>query len=148
MIDDEDERERDADEEEDPIELLDELMRQDGSALPPISPDGGFAPQPIAGEPAPIPEATVENMICMAGPCEHYIEMESWFPSGNVEGSPGYDARESVRYCDRLRSAHISLTDELVFKCSAWRPICTEEKAQREKDRGILVEFRAKGQNA
>lgn len=142
---DEEDRPRDTEEEEDPVELLDALMSADSAPLPPMAPDGGFMPSPM-GEPASIPEATPETMICMAGPCRHYVEQSAWFPSGNVEGSPGYNARETVRYCDRLRSAHISLTDEIIFDCNAWIPLSPAETKERAKNRERLVQLRTKGE--
>lgn len=133
-----------SEDEEDPIELMESLLSSDGAGgpLPPMAPDGGFAPS-IAAEPAPIPEASIETSICLCGPCRHYIEMVSWFPSGNTEGSPGYDARELVRYCDRLRSAHISLSEELVFTCNAWDPIDEQEVEKRAKLQDKLTQIRA-----
>jgi hypothetical protein len=96
----------------------------------------------LMGEPAPIPEANIDTMICMAGPCRHYVSQIVWFPSGNTEGSPGYDAKEEVRYCDRLRSAHISLTDELVFQCNCWEPLSEEEIEKRKQYATRLIGIR------
>ena len=138
---DEDDENPDASEDEDPIELLDQLMAADPAPLPPVAPDGGFSPQ-IAGEPAPIPEATVQTCICMAGPCRWYMQLLTFFPSGNTEGSPGYDARQWVRYCDVLRSAHISLAEELVYECNRWEPISDVEKKRRAGAAKKLVQIR------
>ena len=122
---------KDDEEYEDP---LDAFLAEEPQALPPMSPDGGFMPQlPI--QPEPIPDATPENMICLRGPCRHYVEMTSLFQAGNTKGTLEHLPRQINRFCRAIPGDAIPLTDEVVRICSEWDPLTPADMLARSRRR-------------
>lgn len=114
---------------EEAIEILNKLM-ESKSSMPPVAPDGGFAPA-LLGEAESIPEATEVNFVCLRGPCRHYMQYMTWFPAGNTEGT----FSQITRYCCKLPTKHIDLTEELVRDCNQWDPYVELERQQLEDHR-------------
>jgi hypothetical protein len=103
------------------------------SPLPPIAPDGGFAPG--IPPPAPTPEATEDNMICLRGPCRHFHTMVTTAGEGNPEGWTDNledidgnivsisEPRMHHMLCWVQPGVEIELTGDCVFDCSRWEPL-------------------------
>jgi hypothetical protein len=124
----------DADERIDP---LDKLMAEDLDPVPPPAPGTDGLPFPTGMNflPEPIPEATPENLVCLRGPCRHYVEITTRFQSGNTKGTLDHVPRQINRYCNVLQSEHIDLTDEAVLDCSHWYPESEDLIQVRKKAR-------------
>lgn len=111
--------------EDDRVDPFDSLLEEEGQV-------GVFSPQGVLADPIgpedPIPEATEANMICLRGPCRHYVEITKRFKAGNR----GMDRqfRQATRFCNVLTSEWIDLTDEAVFDCSRWEPMTPAELTQ------------------
>ena len=121
------------------IEPLDAILS--APAQLPITPDGGIAPQGV-GMPEPIPEATLESMICLRGPCRHYHEMTSKFPAGNPTGTLNGLPDQINRSCTYVPGSCTDLVDECISACNNWDPVDLEYTEAREARR---VEWNAKG---
>lgn len=123
----------------DPLEALLEDVE-----IAPISPMGIFAPETnFAVE--PIPEANEENLVCLRGPCRHYLQIEQRFNHGNTIGTLHDRVVQINRYCLRHHST-IDLTDECVYACNEWDPIDLNEPQFYERDlrRKKYLETKAK----
>jgi hypothetical protein len=102
------------------VDPLDALLAEEIPPLPPQAPDGTFIPSPV--QPEPIPEATPETMVCLRGPCEHYVEIRSRFQHGNAVGTLEHEPVQINRFCKAIHGTDIDLTDELVHECNQWVP--------------------------
>lgn len=119
---------------EDLVDPLDALLSNVGPLnLPPIAPDGGFAPvAPLM--PEPIPAATPENFVCLRG-CRYYMETRMPAALGNTRGTFAQAPMQITRYCNRMPGYVVSLVDEVVSDCSEWHPYTAEELCLREAAR-------------
>lgn len=115
--------------------------------LPPIAPDGGFAPGPI-GLPPPVPAATPEQFICLRGPCRHYWQISTYIASGNPKetwgegglvdletGEPLREPRQISRSCRAQPGIEIELTEDCVYECNLWDPQTPRELVKIRKRR-------------
>lgn len=108
------------DDDEDQIDALDRLLREaDELPPPPVGMDGTFARMP---RPDPIPEASPRTMICLRGPCQHYVEIITRAQTMNARGTLPKAPRSTNRFCTVIPSGETDLTDELVEECSHWTP--------------------------
>lgn len=114
----------------DPLETF---LTTQNEPLPPMSPDGGFAPT-MNFQPEPIPEATLENFICLRGPCRHYFEARNPFPAGNAAGTFAAPPTQTTRYCKAM-TPPLDLTDEVMYECNTWHPLRSAEKFALEEAR-------------
>jgi hypothetical protein len=103
----------------DQLDPLDAMLAFEPGPLPPVAPDGGFAPQ-IAGPMEPIPDATIGNMLCFRN-CKHFVQITVPFPHGNAKGTFQRIPVLFTRYCT-ITPSPIDLTDEVVFDCTHWDP--------------------------
>lgn len=102
------------------IDPLDAILRGEPSPVP-LAPNGGFNPQlPLL--PERIPDATLENFVCLRGPCQYYMEMRMPAALGNTRGTFEKIPTQVNRFCHRMGGTYITLTDELVSACSEWDP--------------------------
>lgn len=85
--------------------------------------------------PEPIPAATPETMICLRGPCRHYMELTSLFQHGNTKNTLDHVPKQTNRFCRAIEGTDIDLTDELVFECSNWEPLLRAETLVRSARR-------------
>jgi len=118
----------------------------DLGGLPPIAPDGGFAPGPV-GMPPPVDAATPENFVCLRGPCRHYWQIETYMASGNpketwdpetglkdlVTGQPLRVPRQISRSCTAQPGTETHLTEDCVYECNRWDPMTARELRVRDK---------------
>jgi hypothetical protein len=108
---------------------------KDVEGLPPIpaAADGGPNMVGYVGDVDPIPAATPENFICLAGPCKHYMEVHSLadVETRGHNGPPKY----INRLCRALPGVEIDLTEDCVFSCSEWAPLLPEERLDIEERR-------------
>lgn len=128
----------DIDDPEDLVSPLDAVLRAPGVLG--AGPDGGLLPQGV-GMPEPIPEATVENMICLRGPCRYYHEMVSVFQAGNPKGTLEQPMLQTNRSCTYVPGSCTDLVDECVTDCNNWDPIdlaYTEKRNERRVDWNLL----------
>lgn len=105
---------------DDLVDPLDRLLAEDIPPAMPPGPGGLFAPAPI--QPEPIPEATPETMICLRGPCVHYVEIQTRFQAGNSKGTLDAVPVQKNRFCNVMAASEIDLTDEIVMDCNKWDP--------------------------
>lgn len=125
----------DDDELDDPLNRL--LADETDLAPTPIA--GGFVPvMPL--EPEPIPEATPETMICLRGPCRHYMELQSMFQHGNTKGTLDHVPKQQNRFCRAIEGTDIDLTDEVVYECTEWDPLLKAETLARKVRRDQWLE--------
>lgn len=101
------------------VDPLDRLLETEPAVVP-VAPDGGFAPT-IVDYPEPIPEATVQTMVCLRN-CRHYFETAVPFAAGNPKGTFKKLPVQTTRYCT-VTASPIDLTDENVFDCTRWDPL-------------------------
>lgn len=113
---------------------LESFRKLEVSPLPPLAPDGGFAPGPI-GLPPPLPPATPEHFVCLRGPCRHYWELVTEMPAGNPaetfgpdgltdqDGQPVQIPRQITRTCTAHVGTETDLTDDNVYACNRWDPL-------------------------
>lgn len=107
---------------------LNRLLAEDFDPGP--VPGPGFMPT-VGPMPEPIPPATPETMVCLRGPCKHYMELTSMFQHGNTKGTLEHVPKQTNRFCRAIDGTDIDLTDELVFDCSEWEPLLKAEKLVR-----------------
>lgn len=114
----------------------------------PVGPDGAPVLSPVGQGPA-LPAATPRNMICLRGPCLHYLETETFLASGNPKdtwdpehglkdpqtGLPVRMPRQVNRTCLVHPGTVVELTDENVYTCNRWDPIPPKELARLAKRR-------------
>ena len=120
----------DDDEFDDP---LNRLLADDFDPAP-IPHGPGFLPT-MGVVPEPIPPATPDTMVCLKGPCRHYMELQSMFQHGNSRGTLDDIPKQTNRFCRAIEGTDIDLTDELVFKCSEWDPLLRAETLIRDNRR-------------
>lgn len=124
------------------------------SPLPPIAPDGGFAPD-MVGNPEPIPEWTPENSICLRGPCTHYWHLVTMSEAGNPKGTwealGVSEPRQHNHTCLVHPGLETDLTENNVYGCSKWAPMSIGDrercKAVREAYFAEHPEHRAEEEN-
>ena len=113
--------------------------------LPPIAPDGGFAPGPV-GMPPGVDAATPANFMCLRGPCRHYWQIETFMASGNPKETWGPDGlkdpdtglplrvpRQISRSCVANPGHETELTEDCVYDCNRWDPLSPREVRGRDK---------------
>lgn len=128
--------------EDDRVDPFDAILEDEGQ-VGGFSPEGVFAGAEAVGPEDPIPEATAENMVCLRGPCRHYVEITKRFKAGNR----GMDRQftQATRFCNALTSEWIELTDEAVFDCNRWEPMSTEELVRIRTAREQFNKTQTKG---
>lgn len=104
---------------EDQVGALDRLLAEDISGGPMPGP-GGMVGEQL--RPEPIPEATPASMICLRGPCVHYLEIKSKFQAGNTKGTLKKAPVATNRFCMKILGTDIDMTDELPVDCNYWQP--------------------------
>lgn len=118
---------------------IDQYSHIEPGGLPPIAPDGGFAPGPI-GTPPAVDAATPQNFICLRGPCRHYWQIETFVASGNPSstwgegglvdpdtGKPLRVPRQLNRSCLAHSGTETELTEDCVYNCNRWDPLTPRE---------------------
>ena len=96
----------------------DKLQDEEPSPLP-IGPDGApTLAQPVLLD--KIPEATVDTLICLRGPCKHYVQLTTM--ADVVQGIADHTLKQIERFCAVIQGDAIDLTDQCVFDCSHWHP--------------------------
>ena len=109
---------------------LDSLLAEEIEPLP-VAPDNGFM-LTLPVQPAPIPAATKETMICLRD-CKYYLELTTRFNAGNTKGTLGFEPKQLNRFCRAIPGTEIDLTDELVSECTDWEPIPATELTRRTR---------------
>mgnify|MGYP001583113780 CR=1 FL=1 len=113
--------------------------------LPPIAPDGGFAPKPgPVGPPPPLPAATPDTFLCLRGPCRHHWELVTHLEAGNPaltwdpeiglkdeNGQPVAQPKQHSRTCLVQAGTETDLTEDVVYACSRWDPDVRASLADR-----------------
>lgn len=123
--------------------VLDPFKDVDPMPTPMAGPDGGPVMQGYLGPAEPIPAATPENFICLAGPCRYYIEIHSY---AEVETRGlSHTPRQINRLCRVMSGVELDLTDDCVFACSEWDPQDPKELAARDARRKTYKIGRKKG---
>lgn len=89
----------------------------------------------------PIPDASPDSMVCLRGPCEHYVQITQRLKHGNTEGTfaPGEEPALTTRFCGYFAADPIDLTDEVVWDCSEWCPRDPADVAERKRIRDAWV---------
>lgn len=121
------------DDDDDVNDPLNRLLADEVDFAPTPGPNG-FAPS-LPMVPEPIPPATPETMVCLRGPCKHYMELQSMFQHGNTKGTLEHVPKQTNRFCRAIEGTDIDLTDELVYNCSEWEPLLKAETLLRETRR-------------
>lgn len=107
------------------------LENWEPSPLPPIAPDGGFAPQGV-GNTAVIPDWTPENTMCLRGPCRHYWHLVTMTEAGNPEGTWEElgikEPQQHSHTCLVQLGIETDLGENCVFECSKWEPLTHVER--------------------
>jgi hypothetical protein len=119
-----------------PLEQYDNV---ESAPLPPIAPDGGFAPGAGVGMPSSAPPADPEHFVCLRGPCRHYWELVTYMGAGNPEDTWAElgirEPRQINRSCLAHSGTETELTENCVFACNLWDPLSPREARKREKRR-------------
>lgn len=117
----------------DDTDPLDSILKEEINPAPPgAQPGVPWVPMNIM--PEAIPEATPDTMICLRGPCTHYIEMISKFKHGNTPGTLAEgEGKQCNRFCKVIPGESVELTDELVTACTHWDPV--DPKSDESLDR-------------
>src|SRR6185436_8511362 len=123
------------------ISPMDTLLDTDFGALP-VGPEGSFIPATAVYESDPIPEATEENMVCLRGPCRHYLEMRPFFAAGNAKGTLDHHHVLVKRTCMVISGYEVDMTDEVMNECTGWDPLMPEELALKNSRRERYYQIR------
>ena len=122
--------------------------------LPAIAPDGGFAPQLPDLSPS-VPAANPDLFICLRGPCRHYMQIETFFASGNPKDTwddddglrdpetnePVRMPRQITRTCLVHPGTETELTDDIVYDCNRWSPMTSREVRRETKRRSKYLKL-------
>ncbi len=73
-------------------------------------------------QPEPLPEITEETLVCLRGPCRHYVEIKKRFDAGNTKGSLDHVPMQWLRFCKAIPGYTLELTDENIYDCNQWAP--------------------------
>jgi hypothetical protein len=131
---------------------IDQYKDVELGGLPPIAPDGGFAPGPV-GIPPSVDAATPDNFICLRGPCRHYWQMETFMASGNPKETWGPDGlkdergaplrvpRQLNRSCLAHPGTETELTEDCVYECNRWDPMTPREVRKLDKRRRVYLKL-------
>lgn len=104
------------------LDPFDALLDDDELVPAAIGPGGVFAPNLLQSE--PLPEATEDTLVCLRGPCRHYLEIHQRVDSGNTVDTPGMPEKGFVqinRYCT-YPATDIDLMDTCIYHCNTWDP--------------------------
>lgn len=123
------------------ITPMDTLFDTDFGPLP-IGPEGSFVPNTAVYESEPIPEANEENMVCLRGPCRHYLEMRPHFAAGNARDSLDHAHVLVKRTCMVITGYEVDMTDEVMKDCSGWDPLMPEDVFERNQRRERYTQLR------
>jgi hypothetical protein len=115
---------------------LDPFRDAESMPTPPVAPDGGPNMIGYLGVPDPIPPATPDQFICLAGPCRHYLEIHS-LADVETRGHNG-PPKHINRLCRVISGVEIDLTDDCVFSCSEWDPLVPGETRERDRRRAAF----------
>lgn len=100
----------------------------------PIAPDGGMVPGFALEPPAPLPELTPQNFVCLRGPCRHYWHLVTDVDMENPEST--WDAlgiskpRQHHHTCLVNPGTESNLNGDHVHECSKWDPFAIHELVQ------------------
>lgn len=107
----------------------------------PLGPDGRPDGSAGIGAPTPIPPATVDNFVCLRGPCRYYWELVTHVETGNPaetwEALGLEPPRQINRVCLVNPGHETELTDDNVYACNRWDPEDGDQWRERERRREL-----------